>query len=974
MSKDEDLGDIVSNPQINANALQSEAKKKAAANRLYGHWFALTVISTILLLLQAVGIGYFTRGFLLTRPVFEEKSTCEDVPMGVKSGQGECWSAKSIDKVVMIIIDALRFDFVIPVEDELYYHNHFPILYDYATKYPQNAFLSKFMADPPTTTLQRLKGLTTGSLPTFIDAGSNFAGTEIDEDNWISQLSEANKTITFMGDDTWDALFGNNFHTNMTWTYDSLNVWDLHTVDNGVIEHIFPSLRDEYGQWDVAIGHLLGVDHAGHRYGPNHPLMKDKLQEMNQFVKNLTEAVDDHTLLIVMGDHGMDPKGDHGGDSKLELESTLWLYSKQKLFSRTDSTDISNYGENYRTVSQIDLVPTVSLLLGLPIPYNNLGFPIDEVFMGPKNNLKAFSDASLLTAAQIRRYRSKFEQSEKENDLWESVTMADSLKDVIAASRRYQDYTLAKCRDEWVNFDMAYIYIGIALTAMSLIIVMSCYSSLATLEPIKVARWLVMFSGIAGVLFWCLDKFIFKLTANSLYSSGFGVAFGIIGSSFITVVSSQRNRAITGATIFALMLALCHSLIFTSNSYSVWEDGVLNYFLASAGIFFLARSFTLATVEQISVSVWHSAVFIALSKISSFSTLCREEQGQACITTYYESTTSSVSSPYALGGLIFVSAALPLFVKSFYQTSASYNGSAPVWIGIGMRIIMGLSCLYWIIDGVETNSWDVGFSYDTLKSIKFMLARICLGATLVAGNYGWYAGAMCVRIDFVKKPDSADKVNAVILGYSNVYGSFYFLALLNFFCAVLIVTKPMGGIVLCGLVYQILTLIDLIDLHELNNTALGPIILGLLGSSYFFSTGHHATLPAIQWEIGFVPVSTITFPLTHVALVLNTFGPVILTTLAVPLTVFWKMAPSTNPIRLQSRVMNALMAYMSYHTVLTLGSMIWTTVLRRHLMLWKVFAPRYMLAGLTLVVVDVVIVIALGLSQRVIWYINNIFG
>ena len=64
MSKDEDLGDIVSNPQINANALQSEAKKKAAANRLYGHWFALTVISTILLLLQAVGIGYFTRGFL----------------------------------------------------------------------------------------------------------------------------------------------------------------------------------------------------------------------------------------------------------------------------------------------------------------------------------------------------------------------------------------------------------------------------------------------------------------------------------------------------------------------------------------------------------------------------------------------------------------------------------------------------------------------------------------------------------------------------------------------------------------------------------------------------------------------------------------------------------------------------------------------------------------------------------------------
>ena len=34
---------------------------------------------------------------------------------------------------------------------------------------------SRFLADPPTTTMQRLKGLTTGSLPTFIDVSANFA-------------------------------------------------------------------------------------------------------------------------------------------------------------------------------------------------------------------------------------------------------------------------------------------------------------------------------------------------------------------------------------------------------------------------------------------------------------------------------------------------------------------------------------------------------------------------------------------------------------------------------------------------------------------------------------------------------------------------------------------------------------------------------------------------------------------------------
>lgn len=46
-----------------------------------------------------------------------------------------------------------------------------------------------------------------GSLPTFIDAGSNFASSEICEDNVIAQLQSRGKKIVFMGDDTWMGLF-----------------------------------------------------------------------------------------------------------------------------------------------------------------------------------------------------------------------------------------------------------------------------------------------------------------------------------------------------------------------------------------------------------------------------------------------------------------------------------------------------------------------------------------------------------------------------------------------------------------------------------------------------------------------------------------------------------------------------------------------------------------------------------------------
>lgn len=60
-----------------------------------------------------------------------------------------------------------------------------------------------FRADAPTTTMQRLKALTTGSFPTFIDVGSNFASTAILEDNWIDEIVATNRSIVMLGDDTW---------------------------------------------------------------------------------------------------------------------------------------------------------------------------------------------------------------------------------------------------------------------------------------------------------------------------------------------------------------------------------------------------------------------------------------------------------------------------------------------------------------------------------------------------------------------------------------------------------------------------------------------------------------------------------------------------------------------------------------------------------------------------------------------------
>ena len=90
-----------------------------------------------------------------------------------------------------MLVDALKYDFGVfdeNLQNPKSYQNRLPVLHELMNQQPDHSRLLKFIADPPTTTLQRLKGMTTGSLPTFIDIGSNFASPEINEDNIIDQV------------------------------------------------------------------------------------------------------------------------------------------------------------------------------------------------------------------------------------------------------------------------------------------------------------------------------------------------------------------------------------------------------------------------------------------------------------------------------------------------------------------------------------------------------------------------------------------------------------------------------------------------------------------------------------------------------------------------------------------------------------------------------------------------------------------
>lgn len=349
----------------------------------------------LILCLQGSGLFIFVKGFLLSRVALSDAA----------SNQASNTIAARYCRAVILVIDALRYDFVFPSEQSVeHYQNVLKLPAHLSAQSPENSRLYKFIADPPTTTLQRLKALTVGTLPTFVDAGSNFAGSSIDEDNWLAQAQRAGKKIAFTGDDTWMSLFplastGLNASAHLTeglsWPFDSFNVEDLDTVDNGVRAHLLPLLEDDPAtpSWDILIGHMLGVDHVGHRVGPSHPEMHRKLAELQDLLEIIVSKLRNDDLLIVMGDHGMDPNGNHGGDAEDEVSAALWLYSKTPLVNAKAWASVvedlqktvpnlfwsDNLG-SHRVVQQISLVPTLSLLLGLPIPFSNLGSIIPEIF------------------------------------------------------------------------------------------------------------------------------------------------------------------------------------------------------------------------------------------------------------------------------------------------------------------------------------------------------------------------------------------------------------------------------------------------------------------------------------------------------------------------------------------------------------------------------------------------------------------
>lgn len=336
---------------------------------LFYRWLGIALV----LSLQLTGLFYFGCGFFPKKLILSGQATfAPNLEHGLPS--------PPFKKLVFVVIDAFRSDFAFSTSSNM------PFIHSSIRE--RNAIGYTAFSSPPTVTLPRIKGLTTGSAPNFLDAILNIAegdtsSTLSNQDSWVSQLLSRGKKINMFGDDTWIKLFPDTF--NEFDGTSSFFVSDFTEVDNNVTRHIDQqfSQRDE---WDTLILHYLGLDHIGHKGGPDSIFMPVKQKEMNDIIEKIYHSISDETLLVVVGDHGMNELGNHGGSSAGETSAATIFFSKKfsmlpssTFTSTTAPLPVSNDYNYYRSISQTDIVPTLSALLNFPIPLNSLGVILEEM-------------------------------------------------------------------------------------------------------------------------------------------------------------------------------------------------------------------------------------------------------------------------------------------------------------------------------------------------------------------------------------------------------------------------------------------------------------------------------------------------------------------------------------------------------------------------------------------------------------------
>ncbi|KAJ0667600.1 putative Type I phosphodiesterase/nucleotide pyrophosphatase/phosphate transferase [Helianthus annuus] len=884
-----------------------------------------TLLTALAILLQITGLSLFILGFFPIKPALSGVSGPESFrppscastedqnhtplhPHQLKSFYQKLSEIPpSYDRLILLVIDGLPAEFVLGRDGQ----PPSKTLKD-AMPYTQSLLAGKMAlgyhakAAPPTVTLPRLKAMTSGSIGGFLDVLFNFNTQAFLEDNIIGQFFRIGWKMVMLGDETWLKLFPGLFtrHDGVS----SFFVKDTVQVDHNVSRHLSYELYKD--DWNLLILHYLGLDHVGHLGGRSSVMMGPKLREMDEIIKmihlsTIQSQESDHrrTLLVVVSDHGMQENGNHGGSSYEETDSLALFIGP----------GISHVSPTYDTINQVDITPTLALLFGIPIPKNNAGHLIADLF-------HPLEDHQLLRAMELNSWQLlRLLQAQATDSTCGSLEDASSSLYLDAAalhgSWKSKNVLRSASGNDLKSTVLAYTEF---LTTAS-----DQLSHTATDKPIG-----LLVSGIMTMLLSCV------MFMGLLYKVGQEVYPNKQVHKF------QLSEALIGGIIVIIVLSM-------GSSSLVEEEQYLWHFMTSTFFLVLLHQTIKSNTGNRTSQLFSIAVILISGRI-----LKGWHQGGVNWTHLPDISKSLeiLGSPY-VKLLQIISILLVITLCLYTLSSLRSRGSFVILIGLSY-LCTGLLVLHYVIkyQGSETETETETSGNDAIVAVRLIYGLIIASVTVTVIASPWFMS--------FKSKDlvSVIKDSLYLSGTAYMFG----------WCLLqLLLQQPVNSMVISLLLVQIVATIYYAsrggsDVKQWVEIA----AIYYLGMAGHFSLGNTNTLATIDVAGAFIGISSHSTVLSGVIMFVITYASPMLALLSMVMSVSVK---ETNMI-LKNREVNTgqlvkmfigfpCLVPLGLNSVLLVAYTVILLVMRNHLFIWTVFSPKYIYVVVTTVCVLVGVLI-----------------